>query len=704
MPAQTRDQILTAQEELWTDDEIRWHLHRMLIKADPALKVVLDPLIATAVVNTGQVGLLYQWYRQFKVNPTTIATAIMHAGHWTPVVWTWTPESATAHSWDVQGPNPRFNVLHDAIAKLVGARTYITHVAHRQFAFDRFCGVCTVRWLDYFLNGKMLPTTQEEAEHLQIVGKTKFQEHLQSVDFVPRPWIWGAGLAPHVQARFQDLLKQHGVPDSQVEARTHLATQAIGVGPLQGAVTSSSPWRNIKALANQVRPPMQLVLPQELEAVLQQKTKDGTVSTRKKQKQQQINKASPKLPPLLDVSKLTLDTGKFVDEKDEPLQQISVTSLGPASTGVALANLHDVEQFLKNGIVVAPGPLAIFLVNVAQIQTDLQWAQCRISLRCAANGEPMLVHGFLIQIGSSIVRQADTKHSVDLCDVQATCVKVTVYRDNFPQDWSVLQKAPVKTVLSLLTPLQVCDSKTENCTCEKWHGEFGFDIKDPVFDVWRRQWLNLAFNAVNPSVADIFAVNVRCVKSVEMALLAASGVNGLYVEPRSVDGKQAIPDFRIIWLPRATPSEIQHIRQTVPAVLGIARLGSRLGVRTRASDASTVSSAIKPDAIVLAAGARQSYEIGPIPFGMDRSAVATLCSGWGWQVKPLNPVRSAEGLGMIWLVQACVEPSSNIFQTKKGEIVINFVPSKQSSNQPLHSVVYHFQCTSLSQRRSPCPK
>lgn len=52
MPAQTRDQILTAQEELWTD-EIRWHLHRMLIKADPALKVVLDPLIATAVVNTG---------------------------------------------------------------------------------------------------------------------------------------------------------------------------------------------------------------------------------------------------------------------------------------------------------------------------------------------------------------------------------------------------------------------------------------------------------------------------------------------------------------------------------------------------------------------------------------------------------------------------------------------------------------------------
>ena len=35
------------------------------------------------------------------------------------------------------------------------------------------------------------------------------------------------------QQRLTDLLKQHGVPDDAIDTRSHLVTQAIGVGPLQ---------------------------------------------------------------------------------------------------------------------------------------------------------------------------------------------------------------------------------------------------------------------------------------------------------------------------------------------------------------------------------------------------------------------------------------------------------------------------------------
>ena len=83
--------------------------------------------------------------------------------------------------WDVQRPVPNFNALHDAIAKVVGTRTYITHVLHRQFAPTHLCGICAVRWIDYYVAGKMLPTSCEEAMQLQVKGKTMFQ------DFIPIP-------------------------------------------------------------------------------------------------------------------------------------------------------------------------------------------------------------------------------------------------------------------------------------------------------------------------------------------------------------------------------------------------------------------------------------------------------------------------------------------------------------------------------------
>ena len=681
MKSAARQQIMISQEDLWTDDEIRWHLGRILSKAASPSKVLLDPLIATAVVISGQAGLIYQWFRSLSCTPTVIATAVWHEGHWTPLAWTWTSESATAHSWDVHGPVPKFNILHDAIAKAVGARTYITHVFHRQFALDQFCGVCAVRWLDHFLTGQMLPTNEAEAEHLNKVGKEMFLDHLDQNPMVQRPWLWGAGLDHHVSVRFRELLQQHRVPSDQLEARIHLVTQAIGVAPLQKALVGTSPWRSIKAIANQQRPPVQLVLPDELAEVLKSKAVSGTTSTRRKNNGSKSAQNAPKQPPALDVSKLTLDGGKFVDEMGNELKQIPVTSLGPASQGVALATISDVEPFLRHGTAVAPGPLAIFLVNATeeQIQTPLQWAQCRTVLRCVLNSEPMLVQGFLIQLGGEIVSQVTPHQTQDIGDVQAACIKVTIYRDSIVIPWSDFQAAPVKAILSLLPPLQVCPKEANACECDKWHGEPQGGIKDPVLDVWRRQWLNLAFNQVSPNVADAFAVNIRCVKSAEFAILAMSGSNGLFAEPRSLDGKQTVSEYHIIWMPRASISDLQHVKQTTPAVVGLARLGSRLGVRTRSSDASEVSKILRPDAIVLAAGPKSDFEIGPVPFGMDRSALATLCNSLGWKIKPVSPVRSAEGLGMIWSVQSCTDPPSHAFQTKRGEIVVNKVPSKLSS-------------------------
>ena len=507
-----------------------------------------------------------------------------------------------------------------------------------------------------------------------------FVDVIQASSKVHRPWLWGAGLDVHAASRFRDLLIQHGVPVSQVESRIALATQAIGAVSLQKAAIGTSPWRSIKALANQVRPPMQLVLPDELAESLKNKAGSGTIGSKKKKAGDRL-KPMPKLPPPLDPSKLVLDEASFVSNEGTPLQQVSTSSLGPATEGVAVATVQDVEQFLRNGVVVSPGALGVFVLNShdMQVSTDLPWAQCRIAMKCVTNGEPMLVQGVLVQSGTKMVVQAKQKHAVDAGDVQAACAKITIYRDVFPNDWQEFLKAPVRFVLNVLVPLQQCD-KTEGCSCSKWHRDPKSSVRDPVFDVWRRQWLNLSFQQTAPHAADVFAVNLRYDKKVEASVCGLSGTGGLFVEPRSLDGKSSVDDYQVIWLPRTNIAEVQHLRQTKPAICGIVRMGSRLGVRVTAADASNLARELRPDTIVLQGGQKVDYEVGPIPFGMDRAALAAMCANWGWKTKPINPVRSVgEGLGMIWLVQAVIEPPAHVFCTKQGEVVVNKAPNKQNA-------------------------
>lgn len=172
----------------------------------------------------------------------------------------------------------------------------------------------------------------------------------------------------------------------------------------------------------------------------------------------------------------------------------------------------------------------------------------------------------------------------------------------------------------------------------------------------------------------MFVVNIRFVQQLESKLLSCSGAGGLFIEPRTLDSRSAHLDFQILWLPRFSITQLQHIKQTNSLVVGIARLGARLGLRAASTDIAELARLVKPDTVTLAAGPREEFELGPIPYGMDRHMVAKLCQSWGWPAKPINPARSAPGgLGTIWLIRACSAPPSSVFSLKGGEVVVSKV-------------------------------
>ena len=675
--------VLGNQNGTWADDEVSWHAHRMLNEAGRSDWAFLPPILAAECLKKNGVQLLHQWIETLVVAPKVLLGAVPVGGHWIPFMWTWTAEMLTCHSWDVAGNTPRcLNLLHDALSKALCSRSYICNITHRLFATSDHCGLCSVRWLDHKIRGRMLPTSLDEVHYLHAIARRQFADFVASQPSVSRPWIWASGLDVKATSRLRDILAQHGVPVEQLDGRVALVTQAIGLTALQDALTSANPWRLLKQLANQQRPALQIVLPEELATVVQTRAREGKVNAVKKGVKGK-GKGLPTKPPSLDPSKVLLEVESFVTSENQLVHEIDSKSIGPLSEGVFLTTQVGIEAHLRAGVPLSKGALAAVVLNVdgQQLQTALSWSQIRVVLRCKMNKEPILVAAYLVQLGHMVVGQVSAVSGVKVSDVPVACLKVAVYRDAIDVPWKDFAQAPIRYILSVLLPLVTCQSceGEPDPNCVKWHSKAPENVVDPVLDIWRRQWTSFTFKQCDSSEAAIFWVNLRYVGKIEQAVLRCSGYRGVFVEPRSLDGKSGTLDYQVVWLPKDNLAEVQRLQQCHLCVVGLARLGSRLGLRVAASDAATLTKVVKPGAVFLSSGERHEFEAGPLPYGVDRLSLTKLCEAWKWQARPLHPIRSLEdGLGTVWLLQSCHDPPEMVLKYQGGNVVISRIVRKSA--------------------------
>ena len=184
------------------------------------------------------------------------------------------------------------------------------------------------------------------------------------------------------------------------------------------------------------------------------------------------------------------------------------------------------------------------------------------------------------------------------------------------------------------------------------------------------QYLSHTFKPAQSAKADIFSVCLR-IPAVQLpALLAMSGTTGAYTEPRTADGTQILSEYTVIWTPKLTIQELLHVKQTNPAVLGLARMGERRGLRVKSEHAQQVHKTVRPDTLYLPQGPRNTFTVGPFPFGVDRTAISKAMRQIGWECRPLQPTAPSPGRGSMWLVQAVEDPDVAIVHTTHGEVVI----------------------------------
>lgn len=255
------------------------------------------------------------------------------------------------------------------------------------------------------------------------------------------------------------------------------------------------------------------------------------------------------------------------------------------------------------------------------------------------------MEGSLIQLGDQTIHRVENPNRIQIDEMLTTIVKVVVYRDEWPHSWDTFTLSPVKAILQQFPVFVLC--KGINCGdgCKKYHPPVDAELGSVIADVWNRFWISLRGKKMPAAEADIFQVYFRIPQVCLATLHWLSGNAGLYVEPRSTDGRSSDPSMAVIWLPGSNLSDAIHKQKTTEKTLPVTRFGSKYGVRVLVKDEAQIRAKMGAEESQPKILVQQIYEMRPLPHGTTRKSLTQILSELGWAAKPIQPGR-ADAIGM----------------------------------------------------------
>ena len=153
-----------------------------------------------------------------------------------------------------------------------------------------------------------------------------------------------------------------------------------------------------------------------------------------------------------------------------------------------------------------------------EITTALPHLKVMLPCTCIANREPLLAETWIVQLGNGLVEKQVISQAIALDQLEVASVKAMVYRDELSVKWEDFVSSPIKHVVHFFPLLKRCQN--EDCSCDCWHNPEGLTVKEPLMDVWRRQFLSSGFKQTPAAKADIFSVCLRIPAALLDALLS----------------------------------------------------------------------------------------------------------------------------------------------------------------------------------------
>ena len=543
-------------------------------------------------------------------------------------------------------------------------------------------------------------------------GPAELEWHCQLLMSFPDPWILRAGALGDLSQEeketvwgLREVLQQRGVPEHLTEERALMGLSKIGLNKLKGALDAKDVWSQLKALGSAPKINFLWIKPAELEEQIKKRAQ-SKFKVNPSNKKSSKSKSSGSQPVIVDPVDLQLIEGTFVAGDEVPMGQLQIAEVGANRCGLAFGQLSDVQPYLQGTESLTLGGLGILTTTPIPVTAQglLPVTNLRFPAIFKPTGEAILVEGSLIQLGDQTIHRVENPNMIQIDELHTTVLKVVVYRDEWPHSWDTFTSSPVKAILHQFPAFVLC--KGINCGdgCKKFHPPVDAELGSVIADVWNRFWLSLRGKRMPAAEADIFQVYFRIPQVCLSTLHWLSGNAGLYVEPRSSDGRSSDPSMAVIWLPGSNLSEATHKHKTIEKTLPVTRFGSKYGVRVLMKDEAQIRAKMGAEESQPRILVQQIYEMRPLPHGTTRKSLTQILSELGWAAKPVQPGR-ADATGMSWKVGAEAPPPAPVIQTSLGDITISLqkqvITDSPKSLDPLgHRLIFAEWLTKRRTRRT----
>ena len=199
-----RISLLEVQGNIWSDDEIAYHL-AMFTSTAPVggpycNVVVLDPLLVTAWIEDRAfpIGTWASTHPMIKSGGVQVVGVCRVLTHWVPFQFVPCNDHVNVFTWDApQNDHSCLNVVLEKIGKCLGFSSVLVSRQQRLVPTSDRCGALAINFLHSAIFQSQLVTSADEAEAMHIQLRHKFVSLLSKTEFVIRPWIWGAGDVEH---------------------------------------------------------------------------------------------------------------------------------------------------------------------------------------------------------------------------------------------------------------------------------------------------------------------------------------------------------------------------------------------------------------------------------------------------------------------------------------------------------------------------
>ena len=624
-------------------------------------------------------------------------TVVLLQHHWIPFVcmhdekgFTIVTTNEGVHLWDtIKIHGPDVLTTDQVRVKIVPC----------QVVFDYDCGFQCIWWLF----SQATASTQVFAASMALAQEMRFNFAMslmgaRSKVGHPCELMLGGGGSSEMSVALAAILKEHGVPVEQLQSRIQQVLEELSSSVVEQAFQSKRPWQSLKAAANAKK--LQLVLPHELQQVLESRAKSGQPIGNRRQKALKRGPHAVQMPVSIQSNDVIVPEGVFRQEDGIALPQIRISELAPNARGIVVGSEAELQAFMHKAPFSSEGLALIVLEPPPSIVEQV--GTIRFPICCVSTQEPMLITAAMIQKGTKKVERNLPVSRAQVAERSNVVYKCMLFQDEVP-DWAQVTKSPVKCVLEGLPMLQTC--RESECQCPRRHPKPDEEFYDAILDIWNRDFLTHKFSKTAPGQADLFACTIRIDAHFARSMSKASGHGGLYIEPRAIDGKRASDAYHTIWLPRKTVCEVRAEQAVIKVPTYVVRVQHKFGLCVALAQAEDVHQTLRGNVPFLAGSDRQQWTVGPLPWGTTRQSLQELLQIWQWRGKPLQPAgRAADGTGLLWVIQSLEPPPNTVYSLAHGDVVLTRTDVKKELPNVPTSLVEASKRTRQQLAKSPEPE